>query len=113
MKRSNSGQGGFTMIEVIAATALLVVTASGFLMMAGANAGLLAREHRLDRSSYALSAMAAKGEGEPTGRSLTVEFTMEHSGLEDEAQAIEQFDEYSVSETWEDGGNTMTFYRHR
>ena len=37
------------MIEVITATALLAVTVSGFLMMSGANAALLAKEHRVER----------------------------------------------------------------
>ena len=37
------------MIEVITATALLAVTVSGFLMMSGSNAALLAKEHRVER----------------------------------------------------------------
>ena len=51
MKRQNraKGQEGFSMIEVITATALLAVTVSGFLMMSGANAALLAKEHRMGR----------------------------------------------------------------
>lgn len=102
------------MIEVITATALLVVTAAGFLMMASANARLLAREHRLDRSNYGLSAMAFEDKGEATGRSLVLEFTMEGSGSgSDDYEAEEVFDEYSVSETWEEEVNSMTFYRHR
>lgn len=102
------------MIEVITATALLVVMATGFLMMAGANAGLLAREHRLDRSNYELSAMAFEDKGEATGRSLVLEFSVEGSGASfDDYEAEEVFDEYSVSETWEGEGNSMTFYRHR
>ena len=40
------------MIEVITATALLAVTVSGFLMMSGANAALLAKEHRMGRMNY-------------------------------------------------------------
>ena len=79
MKKRNRKRGreGFTLIEVIASTALLMVTATGFLMMTGANTGLLAKEHRLDQSNYRLSAMAEEGLGEATGAELVVEISME------------------------------------
>lgn len=69
MKRQNraKGQEGFSMIEVITATALLAVTVSGFLMMSGANAALLAKEHRMGRMNYELSSMSGAGAGEATG----------------------------------------------
>ena len=51
------------MIEVITATALLAVTVSGFLMMSGANAALLAKEHRMGRMNYELSSMSGAGAG--------------------------------------------------
>ena len=104
--------GGFTMIEVVVSTALLIVTVSGFLMMTGYNTSLLARDRKLDRSNYHLSAMAAEGEGETTGRNFTVEFTMEDSNGS-EVQVEEIFDEYSVSGTWGETESSMTFYRHR
>lgn len=56
------------MIEVITATALLAVTVSGFLMMSGANAALLAKEHRMGRMNYELSSMSGAGATETIQR---------------------------------------------
>lgn len=112
MRADIGHSGGFTMIEVVVSTALLIVAVSGFLMMTGYNTSLLAEDRRLDRSNYNLSAMAEEGEGETTGNRLTVEFTMENSDGS-EIRAEEIFDEYSVSGTWGDRPDSMTFYRHR
>ena len=75
-------QDGFTLIEVVAAAALLAVVCTGFLMMTAANAGRSAKEYRLDRSIYDLSVQAEEGQGEATGETLEVEFTLK--GREDE-----------------------------
>lgn len=106
---------GFTLIEVIVATALLAVVCGGFLMMAAANASLLSKEYRLDRSNYELSARAAEGQGEAAGETLVVEFTLDgqDQGRYMEDSAKELFEKYEVSETWEDTGNHITFYRHK
>ena len=50
----------------------------------------------------------AKGEGEPTGETIAVEF-----GLEEENGVREIFEQYEITESEEDTGNHMTFYRHR
>lgn len=115
MKKQNKrrGQEGFTLIEVIVSTALLAVAASGFLMMAGANVSLLAREHRLERSNYELEAMAEEGEGESTGGGFVMEFHMENDREYAGVGAEEQFGEYRVSMEPEDMGGSMTFYRYR
>lgn len=99
------------MIEVIASTALLAITISGFLMMAEANAGLLAKEHALSGSTYELCSMAAEGGGEKTGGVFEVEFYMEGASDHKETGVTEQFDEYQVSKDGRNG--SMTFYRHR
>ena len=124
MKKRNRKRGreGFTLIEVIASTALLMVTATGFLMMTGANTGLLAKEHRLDQSNYRLSAMAEEGLGEATGAELVVEFSMEGDSGYPDAGAEEIFYQYSVRE--DEGrdeefgdcsgpGSSIIVYRHR
>lgn len=108
-------KGGFTLIEVVVATALLAVVCTGFLTMTAANGSLLTREHRLDRSNYDLSARAGDGQGEITGEVLTVEFTVdrENEGRYQADQVEEIFEQYEISETWEDMDNRMVFYRHR
>lgn len=108
MRKPVRSRGGFTLIEVVAATVLLVITASGFMMMIAANTKALAREQRIERSNYELSSLAQWSGGEPTGRVLTVEFMWEAGGV----AAEELFEECSVSEEWEDMENSMTFYRH-
>ena len=105
--RESSG-GGFTLIEVVVSMALLTVVCTGFLMMTAANAGQLSREQRLEQSNYNLSALAGVGEGEPTGETIAVEF-----GLEEENGVREIFEQYEITESEEDTGNHMTFYRHR
>ena len=109
----HSRQEGFTKIEVITATALLAVTVSGFLMMSGANAGLLAKEHRMGRMNYELSSMSGAGAGEATGNTLVVEFYMENESAFGDYAAEESFDEFRVSAAPEDLDSSMTFYRHR
>lgn len=109
MKKPGRCRSGFTLIEVIAAAVLLTLTASAFMMMMAVNTKLLVKEHKIERSGYQLSAMAQGGEGEATGETLAVEFIWEDSG-----EVIEEiFEEYSVSEKWEDVENSMTFYRHK
>ena len=100
MKKSvnRSSRGGFTLIEIVVSTALL----------AAANAGQLSGEQRLEQSNYNLSALAGEGEGEPTGETIAVEF-----GLEEENGVREIFEQYEITESEEDTGNHMTFYRHR
>ena len=90
------------MIEVITATALLAVTVSGFLMMSGANAALLAKEHRMGRMNYELSSMSGAGAGEATGNTLVVEFYMENESGDGDYTAVESFDEFRVSTAPED-----------
>ena len=99
MKKSvnRSSRGGFTLIEIVVSTALLAVVCTGFLMMTAANAGQLSGEQRLEQSNYNLSALAGEGEGEPTG----------------ENGVREIFEQYEITESEEDTGNHMTFYRHR
>ena len=79
MKKSDSrsSRGGFTLIEVVVSTALLAVVCTGFLMMTAANAGQMSREQRLEQSNYILSARAGQGEGDPTGETIAVEFSLE------------------------------------
>lgn len=110
MKKRSSrlSGGGFTLIEVVASTALLAVVCTGFLMMAAANAGQISREQRLEQSNYDLSARAGEGEGEPTGETIAVEFS-----LEEREAVLEIFEQYEITEPGEDTGNHMTFYRHR
>ena len=103
---SRSSRGGFTLIEIVVSTALLAVVCTGFLMMTAANAGQLSGEQRLEH--YNLSALAGEGEGEPTGETIAVEF-----GLEEENGVREIFEQYEITESEEDTGNHMTFYRHR
>lgn len=100
------------MIEVIAATALLMVTVAGFMTMAAANSGELVKEHRLDQSNYELTSKAAEGDGEATGRTLVVRFFVPESLLGEEGpdSLDETFRQYQVS--GEDTGNTMTYYWH-
>ena len=105
---SRSSRGGFTLIEIVVSTALLAVVCTGFLMMTAANAGQLAGEQRLEQSNYNLSALAVEGEGEPTGETIAVEF-----GLEEGNGVREIFEQYEITESEEDTGNHMTFYRHR
>lgn len=87
---SRSSRGGFTLIEIVVSTALLAVVCTGFLMMTAANAGQLSGEQRLEQSNYNLSALAGEGEG-----------------------VREIFEQYEITESEEDTGNHMTFYRHR
>ena len=101
---SRSSRGGFTLIEIVVSTALLAVVCTGFLMMTAANAGQLSGEQRLEQSNYNLSALA----GEPTGETIAVEF-----GLEEGNGVREIFEQYEITESEEDTGNHMTFYRHR
>ena len=61
-----------------------------------------------NKSNYNLSALAGEGEGEPTGETIAVEF-----GLEEENGVREIFEQYEITESEEDTGNHMTFYRHR
>ena len=109
MKKSvnRSSRGGFTLIEIVVSTALLAVVCTGFLMMTAANAGQLSGEQRLEQSNYNLSALAGEG-GEPTAETIAVEF-----GLEEENGVREIFEQYEITESEEDTGNHMTFYRHR
>ena len=51
MRKPNRKRGGFTLIEVIAATVLLVITASGFMAMTATNVKLLVKENRMERSN--------------------------------------------------------------
>jgi prepilin-type N-terminal cleavage/methylation domain-containing protein len=106
MKKSvnRSSRGGFTLIEIVVSTALLAVVCTGFLMMTAANAGQLSGEQRLEQSNYNLSALAGEGAGE----TIAVEF-----GLEEENGVREIFEQYEITESEEDTGNHMTFYRHR
>lgn len=109
------GQEGFTLIEVIVSTVLLLIAVTGFMMMTAANAGILDREQRIDRSNYELGARAVAGEGEATGETLVVEFSLdsgEYDGY-DHGEVSEVFDQYGISETGEDPVNSMTFYKHR
>lgn len=110
MRKPDRKRGGFTLIEVIAATTLLVITASGFMAMTASNAKLLAKEYRIERSSYEISSMAYSGEGEATGETLAVIFTVD-DGSSKEVEEI--FEEYSASEEWKDMENSMMFYRYR
>lgn len=105
---SRSSRGGFTLIEVVVSTALLAVVCTGFLMMTAANAGQLSREQRLEQSNYNLSAWAGEGEGGPTGETIAVEFSLKEG---DEVREI--FEQYEITESEEDTGSHMTFYRHR
>lgn len=79
MKKSDSrsSRGGFTLIEVVVSTALLAVVCTGFLMMTAANTSQLSGEQSLERSNYDLSARAGVGEGDPTGETIAVEFSLE------------------------------------
>lgn len=119
-RNRDHGQEGFTLIEVVVSTALLVIAATGFLMMAGTNAGLLAKEHRLDQSNYRIGSMAEEGKGETTGESLTVTFSMEDGSGGPGQEAWEVFDQYMVrdqgssqEEQGESTGNFIMVYRHR
>lgn len=119
-RNRDHGQEGFTLIEVVVSTALLVIAATGFLMMAGTNAGLLAKEHRLDQSNYRIGSMAEEGKGETTGESLTVKFSMEDGSCCPGQEAWEVFDQYMVrdqgssqEEQGESTGNFIMVYRHR
>lgn len=109
MRKPNRKRSGFTLIEVIAATVLLVITASGFMAMTATNVKLLAKENRIERSNYELSAQACSGQGEPAGETLTVIFNADDGRSKD---VEEIFEKYSVSEAWEDMENSMDFYRH-
>lgn len=119
-RNRDHGQEGFTLIEVVVSTVLLVIAATGFLMMAGTNAGLLAKEHRLDQSNYRIGSMAEEGKGETTGESLTVKFSMEDGSGCPGQEAWEVFDQYMVrdqgssqEEQGESTGNFIMVYRHR
>lgn len=109
MKRSDRCKGGFTLIEVIASAALLVIAAAGFMAMTAVHTNLLAKEYRIERSNYELAVLVYEGEGEATGETLTVEFIWEEGGQGTE----EIFEEYRVNEEWEDMENSITFYRQR
>lgn len=122
--QGQEGQEGFTLLEVVVSTALLLIAATGFLMMASANAGLLAKEHRLDQSNYRIGAMAEEGKGEATGESLAVEFSMEDNSAWGKTEAEEVFYQYLVRDhgDQQDGGadgqgdaisNYIMVYRHR
>ena len=93
---SRSSRGGFTLIEIVVS------------MTTAANAGQLSGEQRLEQSNYNISALAVEGEGEPTGETIAVEF-----GLEEGNGVREIFEQYEITESEEDTGNHMTFYRHR
>ena len=114
MKTRNreKGREGFTLIEVIVSTALLLVTATGFLMMTGANTGLLAKEYRLDQLNYRLSAMVEEGMGSETGETLAVSFSLEDGSGYPDVEAEEIFDQYRVSDDTEPD-NSIIVYRHR
>lgn len=107
-------EGGFTLIEVIVSTALLLTVATGFMMMTAANAGVLAREHKIDRSNYELGARAVLGEGEATGETLVVEFSLEYREDGDYREEVKEiFEQYGISETGEEPVNSMTFYKYK
>lgn len=123
-QEGQEGQEGFTLLEVVVSTALLLIAATGFLMMASANAGLLAKEHRVDQSNYRIGAMAEQGKGEATGESLAVEFSMEDNSAWGKTGAREVFYQYIVRdlEDQQDGGadgqggaisNYIVVYRHK
>lgn len=110
MRKPDRRRGGFTLIEVLISTVLLVLVASGFMAMTASNLKLLTKEDRMERSNYSLSSLAASGGGEPTGETLTVIFTTD----EGEGGSVEEiFGEYRVRENWDDMEYSMTFYRHR
>ena len=120
MKKSDSrsSRGGFTLIEVVVSTALLAVVCTGFLMMTAANTSQLSGEQSLERSNYDLSTRAGVGEGDPTGETIAVEFSLEEKDGDTEYGytenlAQEIFEQYEIFESEEDTGNHMTFYRHR
>lgn len=117
MKKQNRSRGreGFTLIEVIVSTVLLLMAVTGFMMMTAANAGVLAREQKIDRSNYGLGARAVSGEGEATGETLVVEFSLDGGESEgyDSGEVSEVFEQYGISETGEDPVNSMTFYKYR
>lgn len=132
MRKQNrkQGQEGFTLIEVVASAALLTIAATGFLMMEGANSGLLVKEQRLDQSNYRIGAMAEEGVGERPGEILSVSFTPEEGFNFPSGEVREVFDQYIVrdrgdkgksqdgdtdmqEENGETAGNFITVYRHR
>lgn len=110
MKKSDSrsSRGGFTLIEVVVSTALLAVVCTGFLMMTAANAGPGAEDIIGLFQPLLPGHLAGQGEGDPTGETIAVEFSLEGTN-----QVREIFEQYEITESGEDAGNHMTFYRHR
>ena len=95
-------QAGFSLLEVIISTGLLVIVAGAFLTMAAANGTLLLRERSLAQNTYELSAMAENGEGESLGEELELVF-------EGEAGSVSEiFGKYKVEN---EKGDAMTYYK--
>ena len=99
-RRNKEKQAGFSLVEVVVSTAILLSVAGAFLAMTAANGKLLAREHSL--GAYELSALAQKGEGSPTGETFEVIFQG------NEGDALEVFSGYKVTD---ENGDGMTYYK--
>ena len=95
-------QAGFSLLEVVISTGILVIVAGAFLTMTAANGTILLRERSLAQNAYELSAMAENGEGEPLGEEL--ELVFEGDG----GSVSEIFGKYKVEN---EKGDTMTYYK--
>ena len=103
MYRQNNG--GFSMIEVIVSTALLLVVTLGFITAAAAGGKALLEGMKLE-SSWTEEELLAE-EGSLKESLLKVYFTIEDQEEGDTMEAVEVFEEYRTPGSGED------YYRHR
>lgn len=101
-RKNKEKQAGFSLVEVVVSTAILFSVAGAFITMTAANGKLLSREHSLVQGAYELSALAQKGEGEPTGEEFEVIFQGK------EGDVMEVFAGYKVTD---EKGDAMTYYK--
>ncbi len=108
--RKNEGNGGFSLIETVAGFSLMILAVFGFLTLTGAEGKRFAWETQIRDCFRQARQMALSGEGEASGKSLRLRFTLESSGPRDEVS--ETFEIYQASVPWEEGEVSVEFYRH-
>jgi prepilin-type N-terminal cleavage/methylation domain-containing protein len=104
-RQNRTGRGGFSLIEVIVSMALLAMIVPGFFAASAVGGKALLLGYREEAAGMKGK---AREEDSPTGKSLTVYFTVEEDG-----EAEEIFDEYSGDDESGDGVTAVKYYRHR
>lgn len=111
MKHDSSMEnGGFTLIETVAAMAVMTLAAAGLMTAAAAGAGTLTAGRWMSRAFYDLELRQAEGEGEPDGAGLEISFTIED--IDGDRQVSEVFSRYRLEAEWEKLKTELLYYSH-